>query len=420
MTTRTAPGGGPTGTAPSPAMVIRAAVPDRGVRIDLEVPAGQVVALLGANGAGKSTAVSLAAGTLRPSSGEVWVAGRQVAGAGHWVPPHRRRISLLAQEPLLLPHLDVLENVAFGPRALGAGRGPARQTALARLEEVGAAHLADRRPRELSGGQQQRVALARALAPDPQLLLLDEPLAALDVDAAAELRQVLRSSLRETGRTAVVVTHDLLDVLALADAVVVLEEGRVVEHGGTMEVLRRPRSTFAARFAGVNLLTGTRVGSDAVQADDVVLHGLAGDGEDGSAAVRTPELSAGAGQSRAVGAGRDVPAGAGQSRAVGPERDVPAGAGQDPAVGRGAAATFSPRAVAVYREPPSGSPRNAVAVQVVGIEQQGELVRVRGRTDSGTRLAADITAPSVASLALAVGQRVTFVIKAAEVTIYAA
>src|SRR5690625_811598 len=100
MTTHTARGGGPAGTAPSPAMVIRAAVPDRGVRIDLEVPAGQVVALLGANGAGKSTAVSLAAGTLRPGSGEVWVAGRQVAGAGRWVPPHRRRISLLAQEQL--------------------------------------------------------------------------------------------------------------------------------------------------------------------------------------------------------------------------------------------------------------------------------------------------------------------------------
>src|SRR5699024_9546609 len=110
--------------------------------------------------------------------------------------------------------------------------------------------------------------------PEPQLLLLDEPLSALDVDAAAELRQVLRSSLREAGRTAVVVTHDLLDVLALAEAVVVMDGGRVVEHGPTMEVLTRPRSDFAARFAGVNLILGTRVDEDGVRADDVVLHGL--------------------------------------------------------------------------------------------------------------------------------------------------
>ena len=353
-------------------LAVHAAAPEREVRVDLEVPPGQVVALLGANGAGKSTAVALAAGTLRPASGEVWVGGRQVAGAGRWVPPHRRHTSLLAQEPLLLPHLDVVGNVAFGPRALGAGRARAREVALARLEEVGAAHLAGRRARELSGGQQQRVAIARALAPDPRLLLLDEPLAALDVDAAAELRQVLRHALREAGRTAVVVTHDLLDVLALADTVVVMEGGAVVEEGPTADVLTRPRSGFAARLAGVNLVLGEPAGAAA-----------------GAAAVRT---------------GGDVVHG------------VVAGT---PPTAR-AAATFAPRSVAVHRSAPGGSPRNVLPVRVTGLEQHGALVRVRGETASGTRLAADVTPASLAALAVGVGEDVVFVVKAAEVDIYAA
>ncbi|QDB78218.1 ATP-binding cassette domain-containing protein [Georgenia sp. 311] len=352
----------------APALNVRAVVPERGVRVDLTVPAGQVIALVGANGAGKSTALALASGTLRPSEGEVWVAGRRVAGPGTWVPPHRRHISLCAQEPLLLPHLDAADNVAFGPRALGAGRARARQVALARLEEVGAAHLAGRRPRELSGGQQQRVAIARALAPEPRLVLLDEPLAALDVDAAAELRQVLRRALRQAGRTAVVVTHSLLDVLAVADAVVVMEDGRVVEEGPTAQVLTRPRSGFAARLAGVNLLLGEHVGDGAVRVGGDVVHGPADDG----------------------------PAG-------GP-----------------AAAAFAPRTVAVHRTAPGGSPRNVLAVRVTGLEQQGALVRVRGETASGNRLAADVTPASLAALALAVGEEVLFVVKAAEVEVYPA
>ena len=347
------------------ALAIDAEVAVRDVEVRLEVPEGQVLAVLGANGAGKSTVVGLAAGTLRPSSGRVDLAGRPVAGASHWVPPHRRQIALMAQEPLLLPHLSVLENVAFGPRAQGAGKARARAVALRRLEEVGAAGLAARRSRELSGGQQQRVALARALAPDPRLLLLDEPLAALDVEAAAELRQVLRSSLRSTGRTALVVTHDLLDVLALADAVVVLEAGRVVEQGPTADVLTRPRSGFAARLAGVNLVLGDRVGGDAVRRGDDVVHGAVGE----------------------EGNGR-------------------------------AAAAFSPRAVAVHRTAPGGSPRNVLRVRVTGLEQQGALVRVRGETATGTRLAADVTPASLAALALAVGDDVVFVVKAAEVEIY--
>ncbi len=352
------------------ALVLRAAVPERGVELDVEIAAGRVTALVGANGAGKSTAVALAAGTLRPGAGEVWVGGRPVAGPGSWVPPHARRISLLAQEPLLLPHLDVLANVAFGPRARGLRRRAAEHVARERLAEVGAAGLAARRPRELSGGQAQRVALARALAPDPELLLLDEPLTALDVAAAAELRQVLRRVLRDAARSAVVVTHDLLDVLAVAHDVVVLEDGRVVEQGATTEVLTRPRSGFAARLAGVNLVIGQVDGPPAVRAGGDVVHGVAAS-----------------------------PGTAGEGRA---------------------AASFPPRAVAVYRTPPGGSPRNALAVRVAGLEQQGALVRVRGETPSGNRLAADVTPAALASLGVAVGETVTFVVKAAEVEIYPA
>lgn len=360
--------------ATHPALAIHANVAGRDVHLDLQVPQGQVVALLGANGSGKSTALALASGTLRPGAGTVHIGGRPVAGHGTWVPPHRRGISLLAQEPLLLPHLDVLANVAFGPQSLGKGRARARQIAMERLQEVGIGHLARRRSRELSGGQQQRVALARALAPDPELLLLDEPLGALDIEAAAQMRQVLRAALREAGRSALIVTHDLLDVLALASDVVVLADGRVAEQGPTMQVLTRPRSDFAARLAGVNMVPGTWQARDAITvAQGLVIHGMPdGEGSPGSAAHD----------------------------------------------GGAAAATFSPRAVAVYREAPGGSPRNTVVVQVSGIEQQGELVRVRGRTTAGIVLAADITPPAVASLELAVGQEVTFAIKAAEVTIY--
>ena len=176
-------------------------------------------------------------------------------GARVDVAPHRRRIALLAQEPLLFPHLSVLDNVAFGPRSAGAGRSESRGRAREWLEEVGIGDLADRRPAQLSGGQAQRAAVARALAAEPDLLLLDEPMAALDVAVTPALRQTLRRVLAE--RTCVVVTHDVLDALLLADRVLVLEGGRVVEQGPTREVLTRPRSAFAARLAGLNLVVGT-------------------------------------------------------------------------------------------------------------------------------------------------------------------
>ncbi|MFD1719690.1 ABC transporter ATP-binding protein [Georgenia deserti] len=350
-----------------PAARLRASVAGRAVDVDIAVPAGQVVALLGANGAGKSTVLGLAAGTVRPTAGTVEIGGRTVAGP-RWVPPHGRHVALLAQDPLLFPHLDVTANVAFGLRATGLRRGEAARRAREMLEIVGAAHLVDRRPGELSGGQAQRVALARALAPDPAVVLLDEPLSALDVAAAAETRQVLRRVLRDAGRSTVLVTHDLLDVLAVADSAVVLEGGRVTEQGPALEVLERPRSAFAANLAGVNLVTGT-LGADGESvrtAGGLVLHGL----PDPGCVPGTP-----------------------------------------------AAATFSPRAVSVHAEPPGGSPRTVARARVVSLERQAELVRVRAATEGGLELAADITPSAVAALDLAPGIDVALVVKAAEVRI---
>ncbi|MFI8777294.1 sulfate/molybdate ABC transporter ATP-binding protein [Brachybacterium paraconglomeratum] len=235
-------------------LMLRAAVAERHVELDLEVGHGETLALVGPNGAGKSTALSLISGDLRPSSGSVSLDGRILVDERTWVPPHDRRVTTLSQDPVLFPHLSALGNVMFPLRAQGVPRREARRRAEVHLEQMGLADLAARRPAQLSGGQAQRVAIARALAADPRLLLLDEPMAALDVDVAPALREQLRGFL--AGRTAIVVTHDVLDALSLADRVVVLEQGREVDAGPTSEVLARPRSAFAARLAGLNLVAG--------------------------------------------------------------------------------------------------------------------------------------------------------------------
>ena len=229
------------------------------------MPAGEVVAVLGPNGAGKSTALHVVTGLVRPDSGLVRLGDRVLTdtGTGVNVATHDRRVGLLLQDPLLFPHLSVADNVAFAPRAQRRGKAVARERALHWLREVGADEFADRKPRELSGGQAQRVAIARALAGEPDVLLLDEPMAGLDVAVAAAIRAVLRRVLARDGRSAMLVTHDLLDVVTLADHVLVLEDGRVAETGRTADVLGAPRSGFGARLAGVNVVTGT-VESDGV------------------------------------------------------------------------------------------------------------------------------------------------------------
>lgn len=334
-------------------------VPERDVAVELEIADGETVALLGGNGAGKSTVLGVIAGQLRSRGTRVTLGDRVLTGRGTWVPPHARDIALLAQEALLFPHLTVSANVAFGPRSRGEGRRRARTSAGEWLARVGVPELASRRPAELSGGQAQRVAVARALAADPWVLLLDEPMAALDVNVTPALRHLLREVLRD--RTAVIATHDVLDALLLADRVVVLDAGRVVEEGPTAEVLSRPRSAFAAQIAGLNLLAGTWDG-EALVTEDARVEGM----------ERTPV-----------------------------------------AVGDEVVAVFRPAAVSVYLEAPAGSPRNAFPVVVTALEPHGDQVRVRAGG-----MSALITPHAAAELALAPGARVIFTVKASEVDLY--
>ncbi|MBF4461254.1 ABC transporter ATP-binding protein [Rathayibacter sp. VKM Ac-2878] len=251
----------------------------RGFDVTLDLAAGETLAVLGPNGAGKSTLVELIAGLVRADSGSARLGDTvlfSVGGSGGrevWTPPHRRRTVLLAQEPLLFPHLSVRENVAFGPRSAGTPRAEARARADRQLAAVDATGLADRRPGTLSGGQAQRVALARSLAAEPRLLLLDEPLAAVDARLAPALRRMLRTAIAE--RTTLLVTHDVLDAWTLADRVVVLHGGHLVEEGPTAEVLSRPRTAFTAELAGLNLVRGWRTEAGLRTEDGVEIAGTA-------------------------------------------------------------------------------------------------------------------------------------------------
>lgn len=218
--------------------------------VDLTVEHGTTVALVGPSGAGKTTALRVVAGLLRPREGviaiddETWLdTARSVD-----VPPERRRVGYLFQEYALFPHLDVTANVRFGMR----GKAPVGEL----LERFGIAHLARAHTRELSGGERQRVALARAIAPDPRVLLLDEPLSALDAHTRAEVRAELRTLLDELGLPVVLVTHDFEDAATLADRVGVLVDGRVLQLGSADELVAAPADAFVASFTGANVLHG--------------------------------------------------------------------------------------------------------------------------------------------------------------------
>jgi molybdate transport system ATP-binding protein len=358
---------------------VRAVVAERGVDVEFSVAAGEVLAVLGPNGAGKSTALHIIAGLLRPDDGVVRLGDRVLTdtAAGVHVATHDRRVGLLLQDPLLFPHLSVAANVAFGPHSRRGvfrfGRAATKATALRWLREVDAEGFADRKPRELSGGQAQRVAIARALAAEPDVLLLDEPLAGLDVAAAAGVRAALRDVVRRTGCAVILITHDLLDVFTLADRVLVLESGRIAEIGPVAGVLTAPRSHFGARIAGINLVNGTV-------------------GPDGSLHDRTGARW------------HATPAQELDARVV------------------NAVAVFPPTAVAVYRDRPRGSPRNTVEVTVAELDAHGSAVLVRGREqpDGAPGLAAEITADAATELRLTPGERVWFSVKAHEVTLYPA
>jgi iron(III) transport system ATP-binding protein len=248
---------------PSPLVEVRGLTVRYGERVavdgvDLAVPAGGVTALLGPSGCGKTSLLRAIAGFEVPAAGEVAIAGRVVAGPGCWVPPERRRVAMVFQEGALFPHLTVRGNVLYGlPRRRwfgGGRRGEAERSraerARAALELVGMADLAERYPDQLSGGQQQRVALARALAPEPSLVLLDEPFASLDATLRQRVRAEVRAILEAAGATAVLVTHDQEEALSVADTVAVMAGGRILQVGSPEAVYRRPASAAVARFIG--------------------------------------------------------------------------------------------------------------------------------------------------------------------------
>ena len=230
--------------------------------VTLQVAHGELLALLGPSGCGKTTLLRLIAGLERPDAGAIWLAGRQVAGGG-WVPPEQRRVGLVFQEYVLFPHLNVAENIGFGLSAISATAARARVVAL--LDLVGLADFGARRPHELSGGQQQRVALARALAPTPDVLLLDEPFSNLDAALRDDLRSALRAIVRAAGVTAIVVTHDRDEALALADRVAVMLAGSIVQVAPPRVVYTAPQSAAVAALVGdVTWLFATATGHSAV------------------------------------------------------------------------------------------------------------------------------------------------------------
>lgn len=348
-------------------VALAARVTERAFDAAVTLPAGEITALVGPNGAGKSTCLALVSGQLFPDAGTVTIDEAEVTR----VPAHRRAVALLQQRPLLFPHLDVLANVAFGVRARGASRRAASDRALAELDAVGAAGFARRRAHQLSGGEAQRVALARALATDPTVVLLDEPFAALDVATAASLRGLLASRLRG-GRAAVaLVTHDPLDLWALADRVVVFEGGRAVAAGPCEDVLGRPPTPFVAELVGTNRLVGVASGDGTLD----------------------------------LGSGLAV---TGVTDAAAP-----------PVTGASGLALFEPAAVGLHRVAPGGSPRNAWPATVVGVEPRGALVRVRLELASGQRLAADVTPRAVVELGVAPGVGLVAAVKAAQVRLHA-
>ena len=362
---------------------LRARVAQRGLDVEFSVAAGEVLAVLGPNGAGKSTTVAVIAGLLRADDAVVRVGNRILTDTdrGVCVPVHDRRIGVLMQDPLLFPHLTAIGNVTFAARR-HADRSEARPRARRWLAEVGADDLADRAPDELSGGQAQLVALARALAAEPEVLLLDEPLAGLDMAGAATARSVLRRVLAAESRTALLITHDLIDVLTLADRVLVLEAGKVVESGRVADVLVAPRSDFGARIAGVNLVRGRMVGPGTLcDAAGMNWHGVNWHG---------------------------IPAEYSGSPA-----------GEPLTMRQECVAVFAPAGVAVYREQPHGSPRNSVRVRIAALETTGGVVRVRAAAQAAG-LSADVTPESVAEMRLQVGEQVWFTVKTQAVGIHPA
>ncbi|MFI5793955.1 ABC transporter ATP-binding protein [Streptomyces sp. NPDC051677] len=331
-------------------------------RLDVTLTAapGDVLALLGPNGAGKTTALRALAGLTPLSGGRLRLDG----AALERTPPESRPVGVVFQDYLLFPHLTALDNVAFGPRCQGATKAEARAEASAWLERMSLTAHAGAKPRRLSGGQAQRVALARALATRPRLLLLDEPLAALDARTRLEVRAQLRRHLAEFEAVAVLVTHDPLDAMVLADRLVVVEDGRVVQEGSPADIARHPRTEYIARLVGLNLYQG--------RADGHTVH------LDTGPTITTTEVLSGP-----------------------------------------AFVAFPPSAVTLHRDRPTGaSARNLWRCEVAGLETHGD--QIRADLTGELPLAADLTTVAAAELDLHPGAEVWATVKATQTHAYPA
>lgn len=343
------------------------------VAVDLDVAAGETVALVGPNGSGKSTLLHAIAGLLSVDEGAVTLDGRTLdggrssgtgAGPGNaFVAPEDRRVGFVFQDLLLFPHLTALENVAFGAQSRGVPRARARADARAWLARVGLEPRAAARPAQLSGGQAQRVALARALASEPRVLLLDEPLSAIDASARLALRRDLRAHLAAFAGPRLLVAHDAVDAFALADRVAVMESGRIVQVGRVDEICSRPRSRYVADLVGLNCFRGDARGG----------------------VVQVP------------GGGALVTA----STLEGP-----------------VFVTVHPRAVALYGARPVGSPRNVWSAPVLGREASPEGLRVQ--VGGALPLVVEVTQSGANALDLQHGRDVWVALKATEIVVYPA
>lgn len=329
-------------------------------RLTLDAEPGTTIAVVGPNGAGKTTLLRALLGLTPRAHAELRLGETDVTS----LPPHRRHVAWVPQDGALFPHMSALANTAYGLTARGVPRAEARRTARLWLDRLGVGPLAHRRPSQLSGGQAQRVALARALAARPRLLLLDEPLAALDQTTRAHVRHTLRSHLAGFGGVCLIVTHDPVEAVSLADRVLVLEDGRTLQDDAPAEVARHPRSPWVARMLGRNAWPGTAT------ADGLAL-------TDGGTLVAADPLSP----------------------------------------GTDALAIIAPEAVSVHREKPGGSPRNVWPGTVREITTSGSRLRVLITSEQVPPLVAEITPQAAAELGLADGVSVWSGVKATEVTV---
>ncbi|TQK51343.1 molybdate transport system permease protein [Streptomyces sp. SLBN-118] len=331
-------------------------------RLTLDAEPGTTIAVVGPNGAGKTTLLRALLGLTPRAHAELRLGGTDVTA----LPPHRRGVAWVPQDGALFPHMSALANTAYGLRAHDVPCAEARRSAQEWLDRLGVGHLAHRKPAQLSGGQAQRVALARALAARPRLLLLDEPLAALDQTTRAHVRHTLRRHLDGFGGVCLIVTHDPVEAVALADRVLVLDDGRALQDAPPTEVTRHPRSPWVARMLGRNAWPGTAT------AEGIQLTG------GGTLVVADP---------------------------------LPAGIG--------ALAIIAPEAVAVHRDKPSGSPRNVWPGTVREITTSGSRLRVLITSQQAPDLVAEITPQAAAELGLAEGTPVWTSVKATEATVVA-